>query len=290
MPKAGLGNQLFPLMKAYTFAHLNGLPIVVINYHQIKVGPYLRREKTKRTYKKYFVFQKNIFEELMDRIAVSLLKFPEVMEAPVEKTVDSQATLYRYNAMPHWSNYFDRLREQRTLVIELFWKILNGRVKAQLAALKPPVIGVHIRMGDFRKLASHEDFANVGAVRTPEQYFVEMINTIRSIHGSLLPVSIFTDGRKDELQMLFLLSNVFLIEGNSDIVDLLLLSKSKVIVVSAGSTFSYWSGFLSDAPIIMHPDHIHENLRSVGDHNKLYEGPMDVNNKLLVDSIKRIDE
>ena len=53
LPRAGLGNQLFPLLKAYTFAQLNDLPVIVINYHQIKVGPWLRREKNKRYYDEY---------------------------------------------------------------------------------------------------------------------------------------------------------------------------------------------------------------------------------------------
>ena len=47
IPKAGLGNQLFPIMRAYTFAHLNQLPILVYNYHQVKIGPWLRGEKSK---------------------------------------------------------------------------------------------------------------------------------------------------------------------------------------------------------------------------------------------------
>jgi hypothetical protein len=46
LPKAGLGNQLFPLMRAYTFAHLNNLPGMVPGSHYrsheiIREGRYL---------------------------------------------------------------------------------------------------------------------------------------------------------------------------------------------------------------------------------------------------------
>ena len=66
LPKAGLGNQLFPLMKAYTFAYLNKLPVIVTGYHQLKIGPYVRGEKTKRKYSGFFIFQKNIPEAWRD--------------------------------------------------------------------------------------------------------------------------------------------------------------------------------------------------------------------------------
>ena len=59
VPKAGLGNQLFPVMKAHVFGSLNHQPVVVIGYNQIKPGPYLRREKSKRKYAGSFTYQKN---------------------------------------------------------------------------------------------------------------------------------------------------------------------------------------------------------------------------------------
>jgi hypothetical protein len=46
LPKSGLGNQLFPLMHAMVFAHINQMPLKIIGYHQFKIGPYLRNEKS----------------------------------------------------------------------------------------------------------------------------------------------------------------------------------------------------------------------------------------------------
>src|SRR5262249_27322672 len=64
IPKAGLGNQLFPLMRARLFAHLYNLPILVTGYRQVRLGMYLRNEKINRNYNNYFRFQKNIFQYL----------------------------------------------------------------------------------------------------------------------------------------------------------------------------------------------------------------------------------
>ncbi len=37
LPKAGLGNQLFPLLKGYVFARLNHLPILVVGFNYLKI-------------------------------------------------------------------------------------------------------------------------------------------------------------------------------------------------------------------------------------------------------------
>jgi hypothetical protein len=288
LPKTGLGNQLFPLMKAYVYAHLNNLPVIVTGYHQIKIGPYLRGEKVKRKYNNYFLFQKNILAEQLDKWKTKPAHFKQVVKEPDLNISAEASTLYEFSAIPQWNNYFDGLKAHRKLVRKLLYEIIDGRIKMQVEEVPAPVIGVHVRMGDFRKLAQQEDFSKTGAVRTPEPYFSEVIKAIRKVNGSELPVALFTDGYRHEFDILFSLPDVQMMEGNKDIVDLLLLSKSKVIVTSAGSTFSYWAGFLSDVPIILHPDHIHNTIRESNSESALYEGAFDAQQKKLTDSISKI--
>ncbi len=278
LPKAGLGNQLFPLVKAAVFAHLNELPLVVTGYNQFKLGPYLRREKVKRKYKGYFRFQKSLLGEQMDRLFLIKYKGCEsIAEPPVCRLApeERKAKKFIFSAIPHWSDYFAGLKEHRDLAISLLSDMLDEKVKQALNRLDAPCIGVHIRMGDFRKLRAGEDFKSAGAIRTPEYYFIELIEYIRKISNKNLAVSVFTDGYKNEFEKLFTLDNVQMIEDNTDIVDLFLLSKSKLIITSAGSTFSYWSAFLSNAPVIMHPDHLHAPIRPDEVNRRWYEGPID---------------
>jgi hypothetical protein len=293
LPKAGLGNQLFPLMRAKIFAHLNDLPIIVTGYHQIKIGPYLRRERSKRNYDHYFNFQKNFFGELSDKWRLNKNKeLPTYSDRELEKINENekvQPTIYLYDKIPHWNDYFSELKNFREITIDLFFDSITQNIKKKTSLQQIPCIGVHIRMGDFRKLKAGEDFSKVGAVRTPENYFIDVINNIRKIHGSELPVSVFSDGKKNELQLILAMENIFLVEGNPDIVDLILLSKSKIIIASAGSTFSYWAGFLASAPVILHPDHIHQSIRSTEINNKWYEGSWDSSNSILIDNIKKIN-
>jgi len=290
LPKAGLGNQLFPLMKAYTFGYLNELPVLVTGYHQVKIGPYLRGERIKRNYNGFFNFQKNMLAAFLDEWHLRKHRTKMVLEPVVKSLPENEAadTLYVFAAMPHWESYFEGLKEHRSIVIDLLERLLSNNTQRAISKLPPPCIGVHIRMGDFRKLRAGEDFNIVGIVRTPESYFIDIIQSIRRIHGTELPVSIFTDGFKQEFGELLTLNNVQFIEGNSDLVDLLLLSKSKVIVTSATSTFSYWAGFLSDAILLMHPAHVGTVIRPLDMADQVYQGAFDPDHPFLINSIRQI--
>ncbi len=285
LPKAGLGNQLFPLLKAFVFGRLNDLPVTVTGYHQVKVGPWLRGEKTKRSYNGFFSFQRKLPLALLQQGNLLLDGGKKLREPKLELVEGSTRSLFLFTEMPHWEDYFAGLREHRFMAIELFTALVRPQILKKVSVLPGPMIGVHIRMGDFRKLTEGEDFASVGAVRTPEVYFIQVIEGIRALHGSDLSVTVFTDGFRGELQQLLTMKNVSIMEGNSDLEDLLLLSRSKIIVTSAGSTFSYWSAFLADAPVIMHPDHIHQPLRPHDTNQKWYEGPFDESNELLRQNI-----
>ena len=290
LPKAGLGNQLFPLMKARVFAHLNDLPLIVTNYHQVKIGPWLRNDRSKRRYNGFFTFQKSIFDELLDKWKIRKLDPGlQKIEPDVQKIEsDKPGSSYLFWDMPHYTNYFKGLNENRDLVKQLLYEMISPSIKQRLNNLQSPAIGVHIRRGDFRIPEEGEELGKRGILRTPETYFVDMIQSIRRVHGSDLKVNIFSDASKNELPELFKLPNVSMLEGNNDLEDLLLLSRSRIIVASAGSTFSYWAGFLSDAPIIMHPTYVGIKIRPEEVRGKLYEGAIDESNKILKEKIQSI--
>ncbi|HAN39753.1 MAG TPA: hypothetical protein DCQ29_12685 [Chitinophagaceae bacterium] len=159
-------------MKAMVFANLNHLPLVVTGYNQIKIGPYLRGEKSKRKYRRFFAFQKSIIGEQVEKLKLKFFaSYKKVFEPSLSAVVVNEPTVFVFSAIPHWQHFFDDLRQHRPLVKELFHQSLSANVKSELASKQSPEIGVHIRMGDFRSLKAGEDFKNVGAVRTPETYF-----------------------------------------------------------------------------------------------------------------------
>ncbi|MBZ5857999.1 alpha-1,2-fucosyltransferase [Flavihumibacter profundi] len=260
-------------MKAAVFAQLNSMPLKVCGYNQFKIGVYLRQEKSKRKYSNSFTFQKNLLSDFLIRTE---LRFAQGIEhEPKVDRMDGNASKnFLFEDIPHWADYFISLKPYLQEVRQLFYGLLTEQVKEELNKIPPPIIGVHIRMGDFRSVKSDQEFNTSGAVRTPIKYFIDSIQSIRSFIGHDLPVTVFSDGHEKELNDLLALSKVSLAAGKRDIVDLLLLSRSKIIITSAGSTFSYWAGFLSNAVLLHHPKKIPASIRSESFNRQYYEGPL----------------
>ncbi len=196
-------------------------------------------------------------------------------------------TVFYFSKIPSYKDYFIYLKEHRNLVIELLDDCLNVEIKNNLFKGDSSGIGIHIRMGDFRKLNENEKFVG-GHVRTPEKYFVSVINKIRKFIGSDFPAVVFTDGYTEEFDDLKKMNAVTFHESKYDIVDLLNLSKCRIIVTSQGSTFSYWAGFLSNASVIHHPEHIHQKTRKV--ELGLYEGEFNENEFKLIQSLEKLKD
>ena len=256
IPRAGLGNQLFVIAHAIIFAKNNSQKITFLNFSQLKIGPYLRRERTKRQYNNFFVFQKGIIALFVDQIKFKLMgdsKF--LIEPELEiKAVDMNAL---FSEIPHYSDYFIKLRPYREVVKAELFNFITKENRDLINQLSTIDVAVHVRLGDFQKLQKGVSFAKVGATRTPMEYFIDSIAKIKERYPSYR-FFIFTDGYKTEVSQLLEIEGVQFFESINDIVDLYQMSKSKILITSAGSTYSYWAGFLGDCEIIQHPDHIHK--------------------------------
>lgn len=259
--------------RALVFAHLNGMELIVSPWGQLKIGPMLRREKHSRIYFGYFKNgdNMNFVRRQMILRSHSWVVEPEIEPIPASQN-GSQRKLFVFSQIPHWADYFKGIKEHRELILESLYSMLRERHCEELEELDAPVIGVHVRMGDFRKLLPGEDFAKVGHVRTPFSYFTSAVEQLRALSGKHLPVTIFSDGYDEELRELLSLPFVTRSRATSDVVDMLLLSKARVIIPSPGSTFGYWSAFLSEAAVLHHPNHFHAPIRSEDFNRTFYEG------------------
>jgi hypothetical protein len=270
LPNAGLGNKLFVWAKAHMFSRLNSIPLRVTGWIQLQSGSVLHGLDF-RLYWNYFKRVDEV-DRRTKRYAAS--HYRVISEPAVQREDIKAGVIYEYSKVPHWSNFFGDIREYRNEVRDALMKILTDARVQEVGRHKPPVIAANIRMGDFKKLRSNENFAKVGHVRTPLTYFREVIENIRKLHGTPLPVEIITDGKARELGELLELPNASMAPSRSKIVDILMMSRSKILLCSAGSTFSYWAGFLGDCALIMHPDHIHQPIRPEAVNRSCYEGPL----------------
>jgi hypothetical protein len=270
LPNAGFGNKLFVWARCMVFAQLNGLSASVIGWNYPKIGPILRRER-----RDIFYGQHLNTPALSGRICALLKSFcmdrryePAIQRSNLEKN-----TAYIFTHIPHWSDCFGSIHVMRSFVVHAFSQLVSPSLLGEIDHFPPPLIGVHVRRGDFRELVEGEKFAEMGGVRTPPEYFATIITNMRACAGWLVPVTLFSDGSDAELRPLLALEKVHRAPAMVDVGHLALMAQAQVIVASAGSTFSMWAGFLSEAALILHPDHIHAPIRPANLHDRFYEGP-----------------
>ena len=269
LPRAGLGNKLLVWGRAVIFARLSDLPLWVTGFNKIRIGPILRGERSRYYFRQF----SHGSGDLCRRWLRALLFLPRVIEPAVAPRAKSKGELYVFQQSPHWSDYFAGIREHRHVIQTELPRWISQSIRSAVEDSAPPVISVHVRCGDFRELRANENFARVGLVRTPLQYFDDAIQLIRSVAGRDLPVTIFSDGAKEDIAQLLRLPNVQKSPTRAALADLLVMSRSRIIIPSAGSTFSYWAAFLSEAAVMLHPQHIHSPMRPSEVNQLFYEGP-----------------
>lgn len=282
LPNAGLGNMLLVWANAIAFAHINDFQVIAPNWRSLKIGPYLRREKNKRYYGNLFsnyqyMHQWNYWITNFNRKAVFHNPNLSVIELDERRSLGLDYCLYLFvfDLIPHWSDYFVGLKNHSTVIKEKLIASIRPKIFEAIEQRPSPEIGVHIRMGDFRALQLGEDFAKLGSVRTPMIWYVDVLQSVRKTAGYEVPITLFSDGNADELEDLLKLPNVLLAPPASALSDMLTLSRSKLLVTSAGSTFSGWASYLGQCPTIWHPAHFHSGVFCEEVSQRTFEGGFD---------------
>lgn len=262
LPRCGMCNNLFTWGQAFLYARENEAPLTTYGWSHFYPGPWLRGERIKRDYAKFFDGGGSITHWLKYRFAKkwqpsSILNYPT--EHPSAANNASSANQARYHVFPEpWSNwphigndtdFFRPLRGHEAVVKEGLLKMIRPEMRRLIEKTPAPEIALHIRRGDTLTLQK------TGWFVTPDDYFCNVLTRIRAVVGPDTPATIFSDAHAHELTSILNMKNTGLAPPQPDIVDLFHLSKSQIIATSHNSTFGYWGGFLSTAAMIMHPNH-----------------------------------
>jgi hypothetical protein len=269
LPRSGLGNKLLVWGRALVFARMNRIPFHVTGWNRLRIGPLLRGEVGRQ----YFGQFRRRREISRLKWWQALLNYKRVHCDAVTQSVPRDSKLYVFSKVPHWRDYFEYIRDYREMVRLSLFDTVAPSILRCAQSLPTPIVSLHVRHGDFRNLKPAEDFARVGLTRTPIEYFKHAIALIRSMAEETLPVTVFSDGAPEALEELLALPRVRLHQPRAAAIDLLVMSRSKVIVPSAGSTFGYWAAFFSEAAVLLHPQHIHAAIRPADVNSRLFEGP-----------------
>ena len=263
LPRAGLGNKLYLWAKGWVFARLNQGQFHCFGWTQLKLGPILRSEKCSRLY-----WDQLRRETLIAAVSTGFhwLTSHKVIDPPVERVslITGKTTFIFREIHAHLipQDSFRSLVDFRDALREELLSQLTPRCQESLEATPAPLVGIHIRRGDFR----HFNWW------TPIESFCARLQAVRKLAGACLAATIYSDGTLEELQPLLSMERVTLAPSNPDIVDLLLFSRSRIMITSRASTFSNMAAFLSDGVVLRDPLFCHQSSRPAAVNTLWYEG------------------
>jgi hypothetical protein len=237
-PKVGLGNMLLVWARAVVFCKINNLELTTSSWWGLRWGALLRTETKKRLYYQYFI-ESSYLSRLISFIKKYFVKStpnPELKLISIQ-----QKDYFIFNKVNIHDDLFLGLREHKDYVIKSLEEALHPRIKKILQKEIVSDISIHVRRGDF---------INGNAI-TPLSHFITGILSVRKIANRNIIVTVFSDANINELDPLLKLGNIKIANTTPDIVDILLMSRSKIIFLSQSSSFSYWAAFLSDSLIII---------------------------------------
>jgi len=249
----GLGNLLFPWARALLASKTYGYKRIFPTWPQIKVGPFLRQERDLRCYSTLFA---PIDDEISGIAKAHLLvvgRFaPEDALRSEDRSRDGRG--WRVVVFRGMLRMFEPLRGQAAIIRQAIIQAVEARSSATTlqAQSRGPEIGIHVRLGDFRRPSETALRDRETNVRIPLSWYRNVLRNLRSACGQSVRARVCSDGSDDELQELLSEPDVYRSDASDAVRDLLGLAECMAIV-SSRSTFSAWAAYLGAVPTVCYP-------------------------------------
>lgn len=267
LPRTGLGNMLLVWAKALTFARHHSLPLLTLGWHQFRPGPWLRRENVKRWYGSSFDDGAPAWKRIAGRMMLyGATRRGDIMCEPELNSPIVDGCVYLFERVPRPPNYFDGLHPFRELIKAELVRMLRPTLRTSLENATPPEIAIHVRRGDFKIADQVSRLKNKGSLITPISAFLAAAEQARQIAGRNASITVFTDGDATEIKPLLELGNCKLAPRQPDILDIMLMSRARLLIPSAKSTFGYWAAFMSQQEVIRIP---YDDMAKMGENEIL---------------------
>lgn len=241
IPKSGLGNCMLVWAHALVFAKMNNLELVTGRWQKFRWGAILRGERKKRFYRGYF---KETSLMQLFRYWVATVFCKKYYDPKFRYWNTKEKVVFIFTKRAPDDDLFKLLAPYCEFIRESILNNMTRELHKKYTMTSAPEIAIHVRRGDFK----------IANPITPEKFFISAINEIRQRTNSALHVTVFTDADANEIPEILSMPRVTLSENKEDLLDILQMSKSKYLVLSRSSTFSYWAAFLSNATVILQAD------------------------------------
>jgi len=150
-------------------------------------------------------------------------------------------------------DFFQPMNGWSDFLLEQLRLIANPKYLAIADSPASVPIGICVRLGNDFKEPILVDGKIRGMRKTPIDWFVAVLKKLRIAIGYDAKAYIVSDGTPQQLSKLLQQPNVEFVRPGAAISDLLLLSRSRVLLASGASTFAAWGAFLGQMPSATHP-------------------------------------
>jgi len=240
LQRTGLANMLFIWGRALIKSRETGAMLIAPDWFQpLRKGPIVRREK----YLRYYLNSFTNFGYLKGWRKYLTLFFGKQTSLQHLDVKDEVSKLRSVIYVVDESEGFSPFVSEHEFIRQQLQSIVTPKIMCRVNSACEPRIGVHIRKGDFKLIGQD----------IPIDWYVRVCQELRAGDFENYPICVFTDGKQHEVEQLLKLENTKLMPKADAIEDLLLLSRSDVIVGTSMSTFSLWASFLNLKPTIWSP-------------------------------------
>lgn len=261
----GFGNRLFSWARAEIYCLRHNLKPVSPVWCSPRIRPLLKGGVDYNAYLRQIILfglfknhpdERSALHGLWLRRWRASIAEPTNLSNPPVTPLDHKGYL-RFDSVGGDFHRFDQLLDDHGWLFQRLKSITRDRwlkIYEENHAIASRCIGVNIRRGkDFRDAAQPSDFITQGGLRTPLYWFTTCIRSIRERAGKDVPVLLVSDGTLEDLKPITDCGNVHFVRPGCAISDLLLLSSTKSLIGSGGSSFSAWASFFGRMPTIAHP-------------------------------------
>lgn len=227
--RAGLGNELFPLLRALDEAESRDIELIPPRWGQIRIGPTLRGERDRRQYWK--LFRRPSIRQRFTRLLL---------------TIASPRGLVVVTGM---QNYFDDLRRPA----EWYRARLEGMTRPNTIRARDSgaYVSVHVRLGDFARAPDSQFAVLANNTSTSIDWYVQMVRSLLESRPGIAVV-VSSDGTESELAPLCSIPGVQRSDASNALDEMYLMAGS-IGIIGSRSTFTAWGAFLGDVPLLVAP-------------------------------------
>jgi len=229
----GLGNRLWPWSRCKIFSRDHNAKMLAPSWFHFRTAPFRMggidygKSLRKILLYKNFVSVHEIKGFCKYKIKLSATKL-------TEKELNDNDKKTKLIVFEGYDNFFGGLLGNKKFIFNELLTITNKRDKQSYEKYPQYDLALNIRTGN--------DFPH----KSPISWYVSILNELRKLRPNLI-CKIISDGKEKDLKPLTEIEGVELLHSRSAILDLLILTKAKLIIGSGGSSFTAWGSFLSGA-------------------------------------------